>query len=106
MALVRHPWILDITDDPPLGPNSVRHFDQSMQAVVSLPTSLREKLDIVSAVDAYVFGFCLHERNNHLQDEGQVLDSGMIDYVNELIDTGDYPQLGDEGGLRRRRDVG
>src|SRR5262245_55478356 len=26
-ALVRHPWILDITDDPPVGPNNVRHFD-------------------------------------------------------------------------------
>ena len=29
-ALQRHPWILDITDDPAIGPNSVRHFDQSL----------------------------------------------------------------------------
>ena len=28
-ALLRHPWMLDIADDPPIGPNSVRHFDQS-----------------------------------------------------------------------------
>ena len=63
-ALQRHPWILDITDDPPIGPNSVRHFDQSLQAVASLPLTLAEKLDIVTAVDEYVFGFCLHERNN------------------------------------------
>jgi AcrR family transcriptional regulator len=92
-ALRRHPWILDIADDPPVGPNSVRHFDQSMQAVASLPVALREKLDIVGAVDAYVFGFCLHERNNHVQGEGQLPDASMIAYVNELIDTGEYPQL-------------
>jgi AcrR family transcriptional regulator len=92
-ALLRHPWILDIADDPPVGPNSVRHFDQSMQAVASLPLALREKLDIVGAVDAYVFGFCLHERNNHMQGEGQLPDASMIAYVNELIETGEYPQL-------------
>jgi AcrR family transcriptional regulator len=90
-ALLRHPWILDITDDPPVGPNSVRHFDQSMQAVASLPITLREKLDIVSAVDAYVFGFCLHERNQ--QRDGDPFEENMISYVNELIETGDYPQL-------------
>ena len=63
-SLERHPWILDITDDPPIGPNSVRHFDQSLQAVASLPIPLADKLDIVSTVDEYVFGYCLHERNN------------------------------------------
>ena len=66
---MRHPWILDITDDPPIGPNSVRHFDQSMQAVASLPIPLAEKFDIVDAVDEYVFGFCLHERNNVQSDD-------------------------------------
>jgi AcrR family transcriptional regulator len=91
-ALVRHPWMFDIVDDPPLGPNSVRHFDQSMQAVASLDISLHDQLDIVGAVDAYVFGFCLHERNN-TQDGGDPFDRGMIQYVNELIATGEYPQL-------------
>ena len=32
----RHPWMLDITDDPAIGPNGVRHFDQTLQAVSSL----------------------------------------------------------------------
>ena len=32
-ALENHPWIFDISDDPPVGPNTVRHFDQSLQAV-------------------------------------------------------------------------
>ena len=46
-ALENHPWILDISDDPPVGPNTVRHFDQSLQAVSSLDLGLTEKIDIV-----------------------------------------------------------
>ncbi len=101
-ALLRHPWILDITDDPPVGPNSVRHFDQSLEAVASLPITLDEKLDIVGSVDAFVFGFCLHERNT-LQNEGHPFDNNMIGYTTELIATGDYPQLAaltDEYGVK------
>jgi AcrR family transcriptional regulator len=90
-AFRRHPWILDIADDPPIGPNSVRHFDQSLQAVSSLELDLAEKLDIVSVVDEYTFGYCLQERNN-LHDAGPS-DAEMIAYVEDLIATGHYPQI-------------
>jgi hypothetical protein len=79
-------------DDPPIGPNSVRHFDQTLQAVSSLPVSLTEKLDIVAIVDEYVFGFCLRQRNNvHASDSDS--GAGMIDYVEGLLQRGDYPHL-------------
>ena len=91
-ALERHPWILDITDDPPVGPNTVRHFDQSLQAVASLDLSLTDKFDVVSAVDEYVFGYCLHHRNNQLSD-ARSFDDDMVAYVNGLVESGDYPQL-------------
>ena len=68
-ALLRHPWMLDIHDDPPIGPNSVRHFDQSYGAVASLPVSLGERMEIILAVDEYVFGHCMHERNNDHGDD-------------------------------------
>jgi AcrR family transcriptional regulator len=89
-ALRRHPWILDIADDPSIGPNAVRHFDQSLQAVASLPGTLTDKLDVITAVDEYVFGFCVHERNDFHDDE---TDDHILDYVIELVATGDYPQL-------------
>jgi AcrR family transcriptional regulator len=89
-ALVAHPWILDITDDPAIGPNSVRHFDQSLEAVSSLPADLTLRLDLVSAVDEYVFGHCLAARNN-LSDPAPPPD--MVRYVQSLLATGDYPQL-------------
>jgi AcrR family transcriptional regulator len=91
-ALERHPWILDIADDPAVGPNSVRHFDQSLQAVASLQLPLTEKFDIVRAVDEYVFGYCIQHRNSQLSAEPS-FDDDMIAYVHGLVETGDYPQL-------------
>jgi len=91
-SLQRHPWIFDITDDPAIGPNSVRHFDQSLQAVASLPISLSAKLDIVGAVDEYIFGFCIQLRNNAQPAQEQSGDY-MVAYVNALLKTGDYPHL-------------
>jgi AcrR family transcriptional regulator len=91
-SLRRHTWILDIADDPAIGPNSVRHFDQSMQAVASLPGTLSDKLDVITAVDEYVFGFCIHERN-FFHDVDDDESDHMAAYVNELVATGDYPQL-------------
>jgi AcrR family transcriptional regulator len=90
-SILRHPWILEITEHPALGPNSVRHFDQSLQAVASLPITLAEKFDIVTAVDEYVFGSCLWEREGRLPDASD--DTGMITYIKGLIATGEYPQL-------------
>jgi hypothetical protein len=47
----------------------VRHFDQSMQAVSTLPGTLTDKLDVMT---------------------------DMVAYVNELVATGDYPQIAEE----------
>jgi AcrR family transcriptional regulator len=91
-ALVKHPWMLDINDDPPIGPNSVRHFDQSLEAVASLDLPLLEKLDIISVVDEYVFGFSQMARNSRHVDALED-DDEMIGYVSVLIETGAYPHL-------------
>ncbi len=90
-ALQRHPWALEIHDDPAPGPNAARHFDQSMQAVMSLDLTLGDRFELVTAVDEYVFGFCLLERS--LPDEGHDMGAEMIRYMGDLISTGDYPTL-------------
>jgi AcrR family transcriptional regulator len=100
-SLRRHTWILDIADVSDIGPNSVRHFDQSLQAVASLPGSLTDKLDVITAVDEYVFGYCIHERSDVLDDD-TTDENDVIAYVNELVATGEYPQLAEmmkDGGL-------
>jgi AcrR family transcriptional regulator len=90
-AMLRHPWILDITDEPSIGPNSVRHFDQTLEALASLPISFFDKLEIAAGIDEYTFGFCLLERNNRREDGP--FSPEMTGYVNGLIATGRYPQL-------------
>ena len=91
-AFVRHPWMLDINDDPPIGPNFVRHFDQTLEAVASLDLPLAGKLDIVALVDEYTFGYAVTHRNNTAGDDNDDEDS-LIDYLSVLVDTGAYPQL-------------
>ncbi len=100
-ALRRHPWILDIADDPNIGPNAMRHFDQSWQALSSLDAAFEDKLDLIRAVDEYVFGFCMHERNNAA---GDASDTELVDYIGALLVEGDYPALSEmvaEMGLDR-----
>lgn len=91
-ACRKHPWMLDIHDDPPIGPNSVRHFDQTLEAVSTLDLPLAAKLDIAAVVDEYVFGYSMLERNNRKGDAVDDEDS-MIEYVSVLLETGAYPQL-------------
>jgi AcrR family transcriptional regulator len=94
-CLQRHPWLFDITDDPPIGPNQVRHFDQTLAAVASLDLPLRDRLDIVTMVDEYTFGHCLHARQNVRPEhpgEGHFTE-GMAAYLADLLATGEYPEL-------------
>jgi AcrR family transcriptional regulator len=102
-VFMRHPWILDIADDPPLGPNFVRHFDQSLHAMSTYPGTFAEKLDVVHAVDEYTFGFCMGERSNLHADA--VVVQKVVDYVEELIATGDYPSLSELVADRSLADV-
>ena len=91
-SIRRHPWMLDINDDPGIGPNSVRHFDQTMQAVSKLGGTFEQQLDLAFSVDEFVFGFSLQERNNFEHDEPGT-DQQIIAYVESLLESGNYPAL-------------
>jgi AcrR family transcriptional regulator len=99
-ACRRHPWVFDIADDTSIGPNSVRHFDQSLAAVSSLDIPLADRLEIVHLVDEYVFGHCLGDRH---EGGGAGLDPDVADYIGRLVATGDYPQL---AALTAERGIG
>jgi len=91
-AIRRHPWVLDINDDPQIGPNGVRHFDQTLQAASLLAADFQTRVDLQTAVDEYVFGFCLQERNNNAGDDTQ-LTPHFAAYLGQLLATGEYPAL-------------
>jgi AcrR family transcriptional regulator len=93
-AIQRHPWALDIHDDPAPGPSSLRHTDQCMQAVASLGLTIQEQNELVTAVDEYVYGNCLVERTRHRDGRDEpVPPPEMVDYIAGLVETGSYPTL-------------
>jgi len=91
-TLERHPWMLDIRDDPAFGPNGVRHFDQTLEALSSLDTDLEHRIDIALLVDEYVFGYVLHRRGYDVVPEPSRTRQ-VVAYVESLLGTGRYPQL-------------
>jgi AcrR family transcriptional regulator len=90
-SLRRHPWVFEVSGEPTIGPNAMRHFDQSWQAVAGLDADLETKLDVITAVDEYTFGNCLWERQQYADPDDD--DPGMIRYMQELLAEGDYPAM-------------
>lgn len=53
-----HPWMIAAAFHRPfLGPNALRHIDQSLAAVSELPLSPERKRAVLLAVDTYTLGF-------------------------------------------------
>lgn len=92
-CLRRHPWVLDLRDDPGIGPNSVHHFDQSLAAASRLSDDLDLQLDLVFTIDDFVFGFCLQERGNYVDASDPQADAGVIGYITSLLTGGGFPRL-------------
>jgi hypothetical protein len=88
-AMLRHPWVTGIGDGPSVGPNGVRHFDQSLQALAGLDQPFAVKLDILMLVDEYVFGYCSQLIDEPSHDDLQDLQA----YVSQLVGDGSYPQV-------------
>ncbi len=87
-AVRRHPWVLDLGGDPTIGPNAMRHIDQSWQALAGLDADLDTKLDLITAVDEYVLGYCRMEHSGFTEGGEETLA-----YMEELIAEGGYPAL-------------
>lgn len=88
-SILRHPWVLDLRFEGSPGPNAVRHFDQSVAAVSTLDAPMELRLELIGAVDEYVFGHCQFERAAAPSGD----QAGMTRYVDTLIDGGGYPAL-------------
>ena len=60
-TLERHPWLLnaEAMRGMRIGPNGMRHFEQSLAAVAALALDDVDKLEVIAMVDDYVFGYAL-----------------------------------------------
>ncbi|MCW2922638.1 MAG: Transcriptional regulator, TetR family protein [Thermoleophilia bacterium] len=58
-AFIEHPWAMAALEGVRLGPNAIRHFEQSLQALAATDLGWRDKLAITGIVDDYVFGYVM-----------------------------------------------
>jgi AcrR family transcriptional regulator len=91
---VRHAWALRSFTGVRLGPNALRHIEQSLQAVASLDSSYERKLEILSIVDDYVFGHCagLARRSERPQLDRKST-KALSEAMKRALDDGDHPHL-------------
>jgi AcrR family transcriptional regulator len=96
----RHPWILGAMQPRPRavpGPNSLRHFDQSVAAVADLDVDLKTRMEIVTLIDDYVFGFSLRADIAGMEERVEQAEPGwmqaVFDYMAVELETGAYPNV-------------
>ena len=96
----RHPWIIGAMQPRPRavpGPNSLRHFDQSVAAVAELDVDVKTKMELVALIDDYVFGFILRAYIAGLEERAEQADPGwmqaVFDYMSVELETGAYPNI-------------
>jgi AcrR family transcriptional regulator len=90
-AFSRHPWAMEGLRGSQGGPNSLKHFEQTLAAVTSLELPLEQKLELVLIVDDYVFGFVLRSSETALELEHLDAHESHLLYMATLLETGEYP---------------
>jgi AcrR family transcriptional regulator len=94
-SLGRHPWTLEAMGDAQLGPNGIRHMDQSIAAVAGLDVDDVTRFEVISLVDDYVFGYAMRRRLPGPEEPEAMeewLDRASA-YIDEQVATGDFPAL-------------
>ncbi len=108
-----HPWMIAAAfHRPHLGPNTLRHIDQSLAAVSELPLSPERKRAVLLAVDTYTLGFVRWEVISPTAKGGKASacaghpESGPtaaeVDaYIAAQAASGEYPHLAEFVGKER-----
>ncbi len=113
-AFIRHPWAITHMFNTGGGPSSMRHFDQSLEAVAATGLPPQERLQLVLMVDDFVFGWVMREVSSSEARELRESDEippELVDFFEERLGNGQYPRLteligedGLEAGLKRLAD--
>ncbi|HEY5334248.1 MAG TPA: TetR/AcrR family transcriptional regulator [Solirubrobacterales bacterium] len=92
-AFAAHHWVFEKMDgDGPLGPNGMRHFEQSLQAVAGLDLDKEQIFEVIGQVDDYVFGYSLREVHEAAEHE-RGWPPDVIDFFKRELATGAYPLI-------------
>jgi AcrR family transcriptional regulator len=93
-AFERHRWTLDRVTDISIGPNGIKHFEQSLQAVETTGLAAKERLGLISLVDEYVFGYSLRETIDFGgENEDEPWPAGALELFERELQTDAYPRI-------------
>jgi AcrR family transcriptional regulator len=92
-AFQAHHWVFQrMGDDGAPGPNGMRHFEQSLQAVADLGLDRERTFEVIGQVDDYVFGYSLREvQEREEQEHGWSPE--VLDFFKSELASGDYPLI-------------
>lgn len=93
-ALRRHRWMIDRLGDGRPGPNSLRHFEQSLQAMSAVEIARETKFEAIVLIDEYVFGFAIREAQEADEHE-RGWPPGVREFLQRELDGGSYPLIRD-----------
>jgi AcrR family transcriptional regulator len=92
-AFKAHHWVFQkISDDGAPGPNGMRHFEQSLQAVAGLGLDREQTFEVIGQVDDYVFGYALREIQE-AEEQEHGWSPAVIDFFRRELATGRYPLI-------------
>jgi AcrR family transcriptional regulator len=90
-VVLRHPWLTDLTaHNAALGPNSLRHLEESVTALRELGLGPRLTVEVITAVDKFVMGHIAFEIPGH---SPTVTSAAQQQYFRSLLATGEFPEL-------------
>jgi AcrR family transcriptional regulator len=89
-ALRRHRWMLDRLGDGRPGPNGMRHFEQSLEAMAAAGVSPQAMFEAIVLVDEYVFGFAIREAQESAEHE-RGWAPGVREFFQRELDSGEFP---------------
>jgi AcrR family transcriptional regulator len=106
-----HPWMIAAAFRRPfIGPNALRHIDQSLAAVSSLPLAPERKRAALLAIDTYTLGFVRWELKSMKGSKSAGACAGIDDggpsgaeidaYIATQVASGKYPHLHELGGKK------
>ena len=96
---LEHPWLLQINSiRPVLGPGAVTSMELAMSGLKELPFTDREKIILISALDAYVTGSVRQEiMYSQAAEESGISDEefweSSLPYMERAMASGDYPTM-------------
>jgi AcrR family transcriptional regulator len=94
-AFSAHHWVFQkMGDDGAPGPNGMRHFEQSLQAVAGLGLDREQTFEVIGQVDDYVFGYALREVQEAAEQENG-WSPAVVDFFQRELASGDYPLIGE-----------